>query len=34
MDVFISDSAEKIAKINCTILEADIGGFDIILGRL
>lgn len=33
VDVFTSDSAGRIAKTNCTVLGAHIGGFDIILGR-
>ncbi len=33
VDVFTSDSAGRIAKTNCIVLGADIGGFDMILGR-
>ena len=33
LDVFTSDSAGRIAKTSCTALGADIGGFDMILGR-
>ena len=33
VDVFTSDSTEGIVKTNCTVLGADIGGFDMILGR-
>lgn len=33
VDIFTSDSAKKIAKTNFTVLGADIGGFDMILGR-
>lgn len=32
LDVFTSDLARKIAKINSIVLRANIGGFDIIFG--
>lgn len=32
VDVFTSDSAGRIVKTDCTVLGADIGGFDMILG--
>ncbi len=31
VDVFTTDSVEHISKTNCTVLGADIDGFDIIL---
>ena len=33
MDIFTLNSVGRIAKTNCTVLRADIGGFDMILGR-
>ena len=34
VDIFTLDSVGRIAKTNCMVLRADIGGFDMILGYL